>query len=218
MGNFLRRLSRHFGSNLIAYVALFVALSGSAYAGKALLTGADIQDGSLTNFDLANTTLTGGKVVDNTLTGAKIDESTLAGVDADKLDGIDSTGFMKGRVFTEFAALAPGAQQTFQLPLWGGSGLVECFTTGKDPDIVTEAAFQIISSAATMEFWSTGGNGWDNTSTDGGDSIALEAPFRVGSVEARAVKGGKTVVFKAMAQVTHTECRISYTVEETTNG
>ena len=217
MGNFLRRLSRHFGSNLIAYVALFVALSGSAYAGKALLTGADIQDGSLTSVDLANTTVTGGKIADNTLTGAKIDESTLAGVDADKLDGIDSTGFMKGRVFTEFAALAPGGQQTFQLPLWGGSGNVECFTDRED---VTRAAFFISTAADTMEFWSTGSNIFDNSSTNAADSIAVENvdPNRIGSVEARAVKGGKTVVFKAMAQVTHTGCRISYTVEETTNG
>ena len=49
----LSTLGSHFRRNLVAYLALFVALGGTAVAAKPLLTGADIQDGSLTDADVA---------------------------------------------------------------------------------------------------------------------------------------------------------------------
>ena len=82
----LARLSSHIRTNFVAYIALFVAMGGTAMAAKPLLTGADIQDGSLTGADVSDS---------STLKGVDIDESDLAQVaDADKLDGSDSSAFL----------------------------------------------------------------------------------------------------------------------------
>ena len=64
----------HVRGNVVAYLALFLALSGTALAAKPLLTGADIQD--------------------NSITGADVQESSLAKVgDADTLDGQTAANF-----------------------------------------------------------------------------------------------------------------------------
>src|SRR3954451_800161 len=116
-------------STVVAYLALFVALGGTAYAVNNF-TGADIQDESLTGADVRGTdatsttagtngSLTGADIAgqqaipslgqafkqgslttwdvkDNTLTGDDILESSLAKVpDAGKLDGLESTAFVR---------------------------------------------------------------------------------------------------------------------------
>lgn len=47
---------RHIARNAVAYLALFLALGGTAYAAK-LFTGADIQDDSLTGVDIVESSL-----------------------------------------------------------------------------------------------------------------------------------------------------------------
>ena len=82
----LAKLPSHIRHNLVAYIALFVAMGGTAMAAKPLLTGADIQDGSLTGADVSD---------ESTLKGVDIDESDLGKVgDADTLDGKNSTDFL----------------------------------------------------------------------------------------------------------------------------
>lgn len=86
------RLVGHLGHNVVAYVALFFALGGTAVAAKPLITGDQIQD--------------------NSLTGADVLESSLGTVpDADKLDNQDSTAFLSGleRVTTDKFAAGPGS-------------------------------------------------------------------------------------------------------------
>jgi hypothetical protein len=104
-------LGSHIRHNVVAYLALFFALSGSAAAAGALMrqgdqAGGDLAgsypdptiapnavgtnevDGSLTGSDVSDT---GG----GTLTGADILESSLGKVgDADTLDGQNSTAFL----------------------------------------------------------------------------------------------------------------------------
>lgn len=105
-------------TTIVAYLALFVALGGSSYS-AVKISGENIQNKSIAGKKLKNRTITKGKVKKNTLTGAEINEtklgtvptasnaSLLAGLgpgaflgsggkaaDADKLDGIDSTGFL----------------------------------------------------------------------------------------------------------------------------
>src|SRR5215216_1782442 len=104
---------------VVALIALFVSMSGVAWAANTVGSG-DVIDNSLLSQDLkdnaavktqdvVNDTTTGGgltaadlrpgsvgtsEAADNSLTGADINESTLAKVpDADKLDGLDSTQF-----------------------------------------------------------------------------------------------------------------------------
>ena len=102
----LSRLKGHLRSHVVAYIALFFALSGTAVAAKPLLTGADIQDGSLTGAD----------VQDNSLKGSDVDESSLGKVgDANTLDGFDSAdygGVMSGRI-----SFGTGAQFGYGAPI-----------------------------------------------------------------------------------------------------
>jgi hypothetical protein len=80
MGMMLKAVIGHVRGNAVAYVALFLALSGTAVAAKPLITGADIQDDSVTGADVQESSL--GKVGDaDTLDGqsAAAFQSSLAG-------------------------------------------------------------------------------------------------------------------------------------------
>jgi hypothetical protein len=68
------RLIAHLRGNLVAYLALFVALSGTAYAAKAL------PNNSVGTKQLKKRAVTGAKVKNNTITGRQVRESTLAQV------------------------------------------------------------------------------------------------------------------------------------------
>ena len=46
------KLSSHLRHNLVGYVAVFIALSGTAYAARPMITGADIENGSITDTDI----------------------------------------------------------------------------------------------------------------------------------------------------------------------
>jgi hypothetical protein len=63
----MRRLSPHLSyANVMATIAVFVALSGSAYA-AATITGRDVKDGSLSGRDIKQGTLQSGDIKDGTL-------------------------------------------------------------------------------------------------------------------------------------------------------
>jgi hypothetical protein len=109
------RVRKHLRSNVIAYVALFAALSGTAIAaaprnsvtsksikngavhkddlGASSVDGTKVQDGSLTGDDVANNSLQGVDINGPTLTG--VDADTVGGVPADNLqfgNGVDIGG------------------------------------------------------------------------------------------------------------------------------
>jgi hypothetical protein len=73
------RLVRHLTfSNVIAVVALFIALGGAAYAG-AKINGASIKNGSIGGGKLKNETIGAGKLKKGTITGAQIAPGTIDG-------------------------------------------------------------------------------------------------------------------------------------------
>src|SRR4051794_28510167 len=79
-------------ANVMSTVAVFLAMSGTAVAATQI-SGTTIKDRTIGH----------KKLVLNTVTGAEVNESTLArvpsassAVNAGKLDGIDSTGFVRG--------------------------------------------------------------------------------------------------------------------------
>jgi hypothetical protein len=76
------KISHHFRENAVGYVALFVALSASAYAlpGHNNVRSDDIKDGQVKLGDLAVDSVDPSKVVDNSLSGADIAEETLGEV------------------------------------------------------------------------------------------------------------------------------------------
>ena len=110
----LSKLLSHARGNVVAYLALFVALGGTAVAARPLITGADIVDGSLTGADVQNDSLTGSDVLESSLSGgapnlgiaasnitgtisdAQVSDTLTASsaANADTLDGKDSTDFL----------------------------------------------------------------------------------------------------------------------------
>lgn len=69
---------------VVAYLALFLALGGSAMAAKPLIDGSDVRDESLTSADIENSSLTGDDILETSL--GKV-------AAADTLDGKSSTDF-----------------------------------------------------------------------------------------------------------------------------
>jgi hypothetical protein len=70
-------------ANVMATVAVFIALGGTAVAAKLVLpknsvTSKSVKDGALKGKDLAKGTITGDNVANNTLSGANINQATLA--------------------------------------------------------------------------------------------------------------------------------------------
>jgi hypothetical protein len=70
-------------ANVMATIALFIALGGSAFAAskvvkKNSVTSKSVKDGSLKGKDLAKGTITGDLVAKNTLTGDNINQGSLA--------------------------------------------------------------------------------------------------------------------------------------------
>ncbi len=104
----------HVRSNVVAYAALFFALTAPATA--SIINGALIQNGSVTGADVKNESLTGADVLNDSLKGDDVHEASLGKVpyagtadfaplaiqaedaqyaeNADRLDGEDSTEFL----------------------------------------------------------------------------------------------------------------------------
>jgi hypothetical protein len=101
----LGKLQRHFLNNVVGYVALFVALGGTAYAANTIgsadvidesllsqdikdgsLTGADIKgtrtpafvDGSLDTYDIRNKSLLSSDIATNTLTAGELGPNSVS--------------------------------------------------------------------------------------------------------------------------------------------
>jgi hypothetical protein len=109
------------GAMIIALVALFVALGGTAVA-KVLITGASVKNHSLTGTDVKNGSIKGANVANNTLTGKQIKESSLGTVpsannannannagNASKLGGKGAGSFQPTNKWALIAGSAAGA-------------------------------------------------------------------------------------------------------------
>jgi hypothetical protein len=72
------RRPRH--ATVVAYLALFIALSGSAFAAHTAITGKQIKNGTITSADIKNGSIKGADLKKNTLTGTQINEAKLGTV------------------------------------------------------------------------------------------------------------------------------------------
>ena len=116
----LSRLGGHTRRNLIAYLALFVALGGtSAYAAKALITGAQIEDNTIESIDVKAGTLTSSDVA------AVLDATGKAADSVDRRSRRTDLLRGNGVLRTKTVSLAVGQAADLALPFWGGTLHVE---------------------------------------------------------------------------------------------
>lgn len=99
-----RKVPAHIRGNVVAYVALFFALAGGAYAAATTapansVNSAAIINGQVKTADLANGAVNGSKVAPNSLTGGEINESSLGTVpnasNASKLGGAPASAYTR---------------------------------------------------------------------------------------------------------------------------
>jgi hypothetical protein len=101
------RISEHIRSNMVGYLALFVALGGTAYAAGTVNSG-DVVNDSLKSADLKNgRAVKSADVRDDGLGGTDIDEASLEGVDAATLDGMSRLEY----VFRSGITTAPAGRE-----------------------------------------------------------------------------------------------------------
>lgn len=130
-------------SNVMATVAVFLAIGGGAYAAAKLpknsVTSKQIVNKSVKGKDLAgksvkaakikSNAVNGSKVEDDSLTGADIDESTLEGVNAERVGGVQV------KQMSYKAGPSTGPQQLFSL---GGLTVsASCPSAGTDYVLLT---------------------------------------------------------------------------------
>src|SRR2546423_6300166 len=110
-------------ATVVAYLALFTALGGGAYAATSLpknsvgtkqlkdnaVISSKIKDGGVHGADIARRAVTGSKVGHNTLNGFNINESTFGTVpDAAKLGGNPASDFVGSNVHRAESAIQAG--------------------------------------------------------------------------------------------------------------
>lgn len=179
----MTRLVQYMRRNAIAFVALFVAMSGTAYAGATLarnsVGSAQIKTGAVQNSDLAKNAVTGAKVRNGSLTAADFRASSLP-------KGATGATGPQGPAGPAGAAGATGPQ--------GPAGPVDSIGvrlnrgTGSTINVATgggTANFLLPYTNAQVEY-ENGGDLFD-------DALVLPAPFN-GAATITVPKAGSYVV------------------------
>jgi hypothetical protein len=96
----LKRLKRHLSfANVVSCLALFMALSGVAYAAKTIVKTQNLVNGAVTTAKIRNGAVTTGKLRNGGVTGQKIAPATIG---SDQLaNGSVRSGQLGGQVVTE---------------------------------------------------------------------------------------------------------------------
>ncbi len=164
-------------ANVVASLALFLALGGTSFAAVKLITGKNVKDSSLTGRDIRNGTLTGGDVRDKSLTardfkgsiqGAKGDPGATgtAGqqglIGATGATGANGAGGVFAGGVSGLSATSPGGTSVARGPVNGtatsGPGLIpfSALSPGRpirvrdlSADVVTDVT---VGSSVTIEF------------------------------------------------------------------
>ena len=157
---FSQRLARHLRANVVAYLALFAALTlGPAWAAtktapKNSVTSKSIKDGQVMSQDIGDGQVTGGDIADGQVTGADVDESTLKTVGY-----VGSGPGLTGGPITDSGTLSLQSCPSGQLLKSNGSG----YACG--PDIDTNSGGDITDVIA--------GNGLSGGNTSGAATLNM---------------------------------------------
>ena len=130
-----RKLTRRFTySNVIASMALFMALGGVGYA-AATVDSSSIVNNSVRGKDIHQRTIRGGDIRTNGLGGKQIKESKLGTVpDAQALQGIGPEGFVSAGTLVRYS-FTLGGGETREVAASGALKLTaHCIDNGADQD------------------------------------------------------------------------------------
>ena len=120
-------------ANVVATVALFIALGGSSYAALQIDSG-DIANNSVRGVDVRNRTLGDHDVRHNDLTGRSIRESRLGRVprarEADRLGGLTAADLVLKCPTGTFVIADVCVETTPRSALTYGAAVIECSTAG----------------------------------------------------------------------------------------
>lgn len=102
------KIINHIKSSIVGYLALFMVLSGTAYAADTVFStdivdgevkSVDVADNGLTGVDVANSSLSGADVTDNSLGGADVTNNSVTGTDiAESTLSVRDMGCQSGKV------------------------------------------------------------------------------------------------------------------------
>ena|SRR5437764_1841256 len=156
----VKRISAHLRGNLIAYLAMFLALSGTAVAAKALRANSvgsrQIKPGAVRTSDLANNAVTSPKIKNRTISAADI-ATSVPGVKA-YAHITESSGAYS--VDTANSKNVSGVS--------GGAG------SGEDGQACVNASVPVKGAAVTPEFQGVPAGGFDvslQMQCTGGDAL-----------------------------------------------
>lgn len=163
------RLVRHLSfSNVIAVVALFVALGGAAYAGSKI-DGKNIVNASIGGGKLKRETITANKIKKGTITGAQIKEGSIASsaIDLATLGTVPSASSANSAQSATTAQTATTAQSATKADSATTAGTATSAETAKRADQAGDAetlegetaAELTLSCPSTTELY--GGMCWD---------------------------------------------------------
>src|SRR3954451_979685 len=112
----VRKFVRHVAANVVAYLALFVAMSGTATAATVMWTGANIADGTLTGADVQDGSLSGGDIQNGSITSSDLAPGATSGGGTgggSALSRLDDAGPYDFAAFSNDAGRVPVVEQTF---------------------------------------------------------------------------------------------------------
>jgi hypothetical protein len=188
-----RRILGHLRSHVIAYLALFFALTGTAMAlpGTNSVDSGDIINGQVKSVDIANEKVNTGDLQDNQVRSSDVRDDTLTN------GGLGAADLAPDSVGTsEIAASAVRGSELLNYHVHPGTGVNVNDGTGLDAD------FQQVTATATC----TAGEqlvGAYAEWTTGGDEVATQEiipDFSANSVTARGINdNGTTETFRAVA-------------------
>ncbi len=192
-----RRLTRRFTySNVIASMALFMALGGVGYA-AATVDSSSIVNNSVRGKDIHQRTIRAGDIRTNGLGGKQIKESKLGPVpDAQALQGIGPEGFVSAGTLVRYSFTLNGGE-TREVAASGALKLTaHCIDNGSDQDgnpgkdvaRIYASTTQDGSVLRGIDTYDGGASGYLNAATAETDAVWSETPADDGVV--RAFRGG----------------------------
>jgi hypothetical protein len=182
----VKRMQKVFSfSNVVAVLALFLALGGSVYAasGKSKISGAKIKPKSLPGNRIKAHSLTGTQLKPGTVTGAQVKAGSLTGK---QVVGSSLTGVAASSIGAVYYAVA-----TATIPRGASSGTVTAAACPLGQKVIGGGATVSDDYASVSDSGPTADrNGWEATAWAGGEGIRVAVTAICTTVTAPAGSSG----------------------------